>query len=98
MRCAKLQADIRSYGAFFMSAKYLPVAKAIESETGIRPNPVTCWRWYTKGCGGVLLQTKMIGGRRYTTLDLVREFISTRTGNTTSISSVKAQLNQELGL
>ncbi len=46
--------------------KYLPVGLAIELVTGTRPHPSTCWRWSTRGCGGVVLKTWMIGGRRRT--------------------------------
>lgn len=41
---------------------------------GRRINASTGWRWATKGCRGVKLATFHIGGRRYTTLQLLEEF------------------------
>ena len=61
-----------------MNKKYLSVPNAVEAVTGWRLNPSTLWRWSTKGCGGVVLQTWLIGGRRCTTLCAVEEFIRRR--------------------
>lgn len=30
-------------------------------------SPATTWRWSTKGCRGVILETVIVGGRRYST-------------------------------
>lgn len=38
----------------------------------------TCWRWCLHGVGGVRLGTFFIGGRRFTSEDLLREFIKKR--------------------
>jgi hypothetical protein len=79
--------------------KFLSVPTAVEAVTGTRPHPSTCWRWYIKGSQGVLLKTWMVGGRRRTTVDAVRDFIEQRTAGTTSSaepSRVRAELEREL--
>jgi Protein of unknown function (DUF1580) len=39
-----------------------------------RPNPVTLWRWRTKGIRGVRLRTELIGGRRFTRREWLDDF------------------------
>lgn len=41
---------------------------------GKRVAITTPWRWATKGCRGVVLETFHIGGRRYTTKQALEEF------------------------
>jgi len=41
-----------------------------------RPSVVTQWRWYSRGIGGVKLETVVIGGRRYTSLEAIARFIA----------------------
>ncbi|HBE67300.1 MAG TPA: hypothetical protein DDW52_04045 [Planctomycetaceae bacterium] len=82
-------------------AKYLQIPSAFEAVTGRRPHPSTCWRWATKGCKGTRLQTFMVGGRRLTTVEAVREFIdecSRQGACKTSVSKTRALLNRELGI
>lgn len=81
--------------------KFLPVLTAIEAQTGVRPHPSTPWRWATKGQGGVVLQTWMVGGRRMTTVEAVAEFIEARTqaaSPQSTVSKVREALNRELGI
>jgi hypothetical protein len=59
-----------------MSRKYLPVAVAIQAETGCRMHPSTCWRWSSRGSRGIVLKTWLIGGRRMTTVEEVRAFLN----------------------
>jgi hypothetical protein len=63
------------------------VADAIEMETGHRPHPATCWRWYMKGrtVNGqqFRLRTQMHGGRRKTKPAWVRQFFQALTDATT---------------
>jgi Protein of unknown function (DUF1580) len=40
-----------------------------------RPSTTTWWRWSTRGVHGVVLETIMIGGRRYTTAAALQRFI-----------------------
>lgn len=81
---------------------YLTLSKAFEEATGRRLHPTTLWRFSTKGSGGTVLQTWMLGGRRVTTLAAVERFIDERTKATmqpaTLVSGVRAALDKELGL
>ena len=40
-----------------------------------RPSPACMWRWYRKGINGVLLETVVVGGRRFTTKVAWTEFV-----------------------
>jgi hypothetical protein len=40
-----------------------------------RPHLSTVWRWVTRGCRGVKLETIRIGARRYTSRSAVRRFV-----------------------
>ena len=40
-----------------------------------RPHVATIWRWATKGCRGIKLQTWMSGGTRVTTPAAIEEFL-----------------------
>lgn len=59
--------------------KLLPVAAAVELETGYRPTPSTAWRWTKKGVNGARLQTAVLGGRPVTKRVWVRAFINATT-------------------
>lgn len=50
------------------------VVTFLEKRIGKRPNPVTIWRWATKGKRGVVLKTTNICGSRYTTSECLDEF------------------------
>lgn len=84
-----------------MPKKYLPVICAVETVTGLRHNPSSLWRWSTKGCGGVVLRTWLIGGRRMTTTEEVEEFIRRRSDEPAvqpQESRTSQLLRRELGL
>lgn len=36
----------------------------------------TCWRWATKGCRGVVLETVAIGGRRMTSIEAFQRWVA----------------------
>lgn len=55
--------------------KLLPIPLAVESLTGYRPHPTTCWRWATKGSSGVILETKRLGGKMLCSLESVQRFM-----------------------
>ena len=61
------------------SQKLLPIPDAVELETGRRPSPPTAYRWVTRGSRGVRLMSQVLGGRRYTTRQAVRDFIDAST-------------------
>lgn len=57
-----------------MQRKLRPLAVAAELATGYRPPISTAMRWASKGVHGIRLRTWMVGGRRMTTVDAVRQF------------------------
>lgn len=84
-----------------MTLRTISVPDAIERVTGSRPHPTTCWRWATKGRGGIVLRTIVVGGRRMTTEAWVRDWIEQRTAQATPAveqSAVRQQLDRELGI
>ncbi|QEG43455.1 DUF1580 domain-containing protein [Roseimaritima ulvae] len=69
-----------------MPQKYLPVADAIEHVTGRPVSSATAARWIAKrNRYGAILESWLIGGRRVTTLNCVREYLAaSRTGEEAS--------------
>jgi hypothetical protein len=57
----------------------IEIPVAVEHVTGRRPNLSTGWRWSTKGCRGIRLETVIVGGKRLTTVEMVRAFIRATT-------------------
>lgn len=55
--------------------KLQTVAKAIEIVTGIRPSPMQVHRHTTVGSAGIVLQTTFLGGRKFTCVSDVRQWI-----------------------
>ncbi len=50
--------------------------KYLGEVTGRRPAMATVWRWCSKGCRGVRLESVCIGGRRYVTIPAIERFIN----------------------
>ena len=67
----------------------VPVSK-IPSHSPSRPHIATCRRWIQRGCRGVKLETVLIGGKRYTSLEALRRFIERTTAAADGTSSVTA--------
>lgn len=61
------------------SQKFLSLIDAIESVTGRRISKPTAWRWCIHGISGVRLRRQRVGGRWFTTLEWVREFMEATT-------------------
>ncbi len=60
--------------------KLLSIPLAVECVTGVRPHPVTCWRWTTKGVsGGIKLEARKLGGRLLTSKEAVQRFLDATT-------------------
>jgi hypothetical protein len=59
--------------------EFLSLTEAVFCVTGRRPNLSTSWRWSTKGCRGIRLETVIVGGKRLTTVEMVRAFIRAST-------------------
>jgi hypothetical protein len=45
-----------------------------------RPRLETLWRWRTSGCRGHVLETGLIGGRRFTTREAIARFLAAING------------------
>lgn len=43
--------------------------------TGDKPHISTIWRWCSKGCKGIRLESIYIGGKRYVTVSAIERFI-----------------------
>jgi hypothetical protein len=58
----------------------IPLARAFDKECfwpdGKPPHPATIARWARKGCRGIRLETLLIGGRRFSTVEAVGRFFS----------------------
>ena len=50
-----------------------------ESTLGTRINRSTCHRWRTRGARGVKLETVLVGGARYTTVEAIERFFASAT-------------------
>jgi len=65
------------------AADWIPLGRIAEhlprGPGGKRTNRSTIWRWITRGCGGVRLATILVGRRRWTTRQAVREFVAATT-------------------
>jgi hypothetical protein len=59
--------------------EFLSLTEAVFLVTGRRPNLSTSWRWSTKGARGIRLETVIVGGKRLTTVEMVRAFIRAST-------------------
>lgn len=76
------------------AAKYLPT----------RPHFATVWRWATRGVKGVILETVLVGGQRFTTEDALNDFlqslngrpIANRSGRAKQLAATNKELDAEL--
>ncbi len=62
----------------------LSLSEAAKAIPG-RPHVSTLWRWATRGVRGVRLRTFVIGGRRFTDVAAIEEFIR----RTTAASAIR---------
>jgi hypothetical protein len=46
-----------------------------------RPHSSTIWRWHMRGVRGIRLETVLIGGRRYTSVDALQLFVEQTTAS-----------------
>lgn len=44
-----------------------------------RPHVATVWRWATRGCRGIQLETWAVGGKRFTTEEALERFMQRTT-------------------
>jgi hypothetical protein len=45
----------------------------------VRPHASTLWRWYKRGVRGIKLETLVVAGRRYTSLEALERFVASST-------------------
>jgi len=57
----------------------LPLVDAVEQATGRRPHLSTCLRWCTRGSRGVRLESRVLGGRRLTSVPAVIRYMDATT-------------------
>lgn len=55
-----------------------PVTEAPKYIPG-RPSLGSCWRWVLKGVGGIKLESILIGGKRFTSVEAIQRFCDRRT-------------------
>ncbi len=65
----------------------IPINKAPAHYPGGRPNISTVYRHFGPGCRGAKLETIVVGGRRYTSIEAIGRFIEATTANSTGASS-----------
>ncbi len=56
-------------------SEYLPIVRAVELATGRRPHLSTVLRWCIRGSRGIRLDSRVLGGRRLTTVDAVHRYM-----------------------
>lgn len=67
--------------------KLLPLNDAVEAAIGHRPHISTVIRWATKGVRGKVLASTLVGGRRMTTVNAVRDFVEVTPGKSPAIEA-----------
>ena len=64
--------------------------KRLPGRNGKPPAISTLWRWSTTGVKGVKLETILVGGQRYSSLEAFRRFVAAgNLSNVVSTSSIK---------
>ena len=73
--------------------KLMPLVEAVDRATGRRPHLSTVLRWCTKG--NVRLESRILGGRRLTSVDAVLRYIEASTlardGHSTPVTTPRQQ-------
>ncbi len=57
-----------------LSRESLITLSAAAKSVPNRPSTSTIWRWHARGVKGVRLETVVVGGTRYTTLEAMQRF------------------------
>ena len=58
-----------------------------------RPSVSSLWRWSTRGISGVRLETRKIGGQRFTTESAVERFLDACNANDLAVSAADSELS-----
>ena len=64
--------------AIELTEKLLSPAEASRHAPG-RPHVSTIWRWMTRGCRGIRLESLVCAGRRFTSVEAIERFIAATT-------------------
>lgn len=56
-----------------------PLVEAVTKATGRQVHRSTALRWCRHGSAGVVLESSVLGGRRYSTIEAVERFVELRT-------------------
>lgn len=64
----------------------IPINQAPKHYPYRRPNLSTVYRHFNRGCRGIRLETFVVGGRRYTTVEAIARFIERTTANSPGAS------------
>ena len=67
----------------------IPVSE-IPAHVPGRPHLATCWRWIQRGCRGVKLESVLIGGKRFSSLEALQTFVEATTAAADGTSTVIA--------
>ena len=62
------------------SETVIPISQAPRHFPG-RPNISSIYRWFGRGSRGARLETVVVGGRRYTSIEAIERFIAATTAN-----------------
>jgi Protein of unknown function (DUF1580) len=63
------------------SESMVPITEA-HTHVPNRPHLATVYRWWTKGVrGGIKLETALIGGRRFTSVEAIQRFVDRLSGD-----------------
>ena len=58
-----------------MLENLIPLVDAVELATGRRPHLSTVLRWCSRGSRGYRLESRVLGGRRFTTVKFVLQYL-----------------------
>ncbi|WP_197531007.1 DUF1580 domain-containing protein [Posidoniimonas corsicana] len=70
-----------------LSKEELLTVKQARLEFPSRPSVPTIWRWMLKGVRGVVLDSACIGGRRFTSREACRRFLSSQSSASAAVAT-----------
>ena len=62
-----------------VAIKKIPDHVPRNSRSGKKVNLATAWRWQQRGCRGIRLESILVGGQRYTSLEALQRFAEATT-------------------
>jgi hypothetical protein len=61
-----------------------------------RPHPSTLWRWSARGIKGIKLETTLVGGRRYVSLEALARFFERLNSSNSHVATTPDQPERNL--